>query len=124
MAERTISQMYYEDGLSLREIARKKGIPDDKKAVLFVINPQTKKKERLILDEIVKPIELEPKPTPKPKPIPEPTTKPVEVPSLAIVKRQAKLRKRKDFLEWISQFGIIAKTEKAALKLFEERFGK
>ncbi len=47
MAERTLSQMYFEDGISLREIARKVGILDHQGAVLHLRNPKTGEKEKL-----------------------------------------------------------------------------
>ena len=47
MAERTLSQMYFEDGISLREIARKVGILDHQGAVFHLRNPKTGEKEKL-----------------------------------------------------------------------------
>jgi len=45
MAKRTPSQMYYEDKLSLRKIARKVGIPDHQGAVFHLRNPKTGERE-------------------------------------------------------------------------------
>ena len=44
-------------------------------------------------------------------------------PSLEYVKEQAGKLKAKDFLKWIKQYGIIAKSEKKALELFEQKYG-
>ena len=77
MAERTPEQLFYEDGLTLREIARKAGVPDDKGAVLILLNPKTNQKEKHILGEfIIKAPEEEGKPKDKKAPDVKPKKEP------------------------------------------------